>query len=90
MVDALDVFKKYENYESLDKNKLKILRRYACSQFKSWTLNYDFYQNVYDDCNNLYFVIMWRKAQGLRANAIRGEKVENNAITFVKIDNFFV
>ena len=84
MVDALDVFKKYENYESLDKNELKILRRYACSQFNSWTLNYDFYQSVYDECNNLNFVIMWRKARGLRANAIRGEKVENNAIAFCK------
>ena len=84
MVDGLDVFKKYENYECLDKNELKILRRYARSQFNSWSLNYDFYQSVFDECNNLYFVIMKRKARGLRANAIREEKVENNAITFCK------
>ena len=85
MVDALDVYKKYESYQSLDKNDTKILRDYACRQFHNWTPNTDFYQAVYDECNdNLYLVIKWRKRHKLRASAVKGEKVVDDVIVFSK------
>ena len=87
MVDALDVYKKYESYQSLDKNDIKIFRDYACRQFHNWTPNADFYQVVYDECNNLYLVIKWRKRHKLSASALKGEKVEDDFIVFSK--NFF-
>ena len=41
--------------------EVQLLRNYACRQLVGWTPNRDFYQVVYDECNNLYFVIEWRK-----------------------------
>ena len=90
MVDALDVYKKYESYQSLDKNDTKILRDYACRQFHNWTPNADFDQAVYDECNNnLYLVIKWRKRHKLSASALKGEKVVDDVIVFSK-NQFFL
>ena len=89
MVDALDVYKKYESYQSLDKNDIKILRDYACRQFHNWTPNADFYRAVYDECNNLYLVIKWGKRHKLSASALKGEKVGDDVIVFRKKIFFF-
>ena len=84
MVDALDVYKKYESYQSLDKNDTKILRDYACRQFHNWTPNADFYQAVYDECNNnLYLVIKWKRHK-LSASALKEEKVVDDVIVSSK------
>ena len=87
IVDALDVYKKYESYQSLDKNDIKILRDYACRQFHNWTPNADFYQAVHEECNNLYLVIKWGKRHKLSASALKGENVGDDVIVFRK--NFF-
>ena len=84
MVDALDVYKKYESYQSLDKNDIKILRDYACRQFHNWTRDADFYQVVYDECNNLYLLIKWKKRHKLSASALKGENMVADVIVFSK------
>ena len=84
MVDALDVYKKYESYQSLDKNDIKILRDYACRQFHNWTRDADFYQVVYDECNNLYLLMKWKKIHKLSASALKGENMVDDVIVFSK------
>ena len=60
-IDELAGFKKYEGYQCLCEKEVHFLRNYACRQLIGWTPNQDFYQAVYDECNNLYLVIEWRK-----------------------------
>ena len=60
-MDELAAFKKYEGHQRLCEKEVQLLRSYACRQFIGWTPNGDFYQAVYDKCNNLYLVIEWRK-----------------------------
>ena len=84
MVDALDVYKKYESYQSLDKNDVKILRDYACRQFHNWNRDADFYQVVYDESNNLYLLIKWKKRHKVSASALKGEYMVDDVIVFSK------
>ena len=79
-MDELVAFKKYEAYQHLCAEEIQLLRNYACRQLVSWTPNRDFYQAVYDDCNDLYLVIEWRKKNQHCAVAQKGEKVVGNAI----------
>ena len=79
-MDELTAFKKYEAYERLCFEEVQLLRNYAWRKLNGWTPNRDFYQAVYDDCNNLYLVIEWRKKHQHCAVARKGEKVVGNAI----------
>ena len=56
-MDEVTVFKKYEDYQRLSIKEVQLLRNYACRQLNGWTPNREFYQVVYDDCNNPYLVI---------------------------------
>ena len=55
----------------------------------SWTPNCDFYQDVYDDCNDLYLVTEWRK----KINIVPQLKEEKKQwVTLQKkrvVDHFF-
>ena len=51
-MDEVTVFKKYEDYQRLSIKEVQFLRNYACRQLNGWTPNREFYQAVYDDCNN--------------------------------------
>ena len=79
-MDELAAFKKYEADQRLCAKEIELLRNYACRQLVNWTPNRDFYEAVYDDCNNLYLVVEWRKRNQHSAAAQKGEKVVGNAI----------
>ena len=41
-----------------------------------------YYEEIYNELNELFLVIQWRKQNGLLAKGKRGEKVENDYVTF--------
>ena len=79
-IDELTAFEKYQAYQRLSFEEVQLLRNYACRQLNSWTPNRDFYQAVYDECNNLYLVIEWRKKNQHCAVAQKGERAVGCAI----------
>ena len=79
-MNELTAFEKCKSCQRLCVKEVQLLRNYACRQLVGWTPNRDFYQAVYDECNNLYFVIEWRKRHKLCAVAEKGEKVVGNTI----------
>ena len=79
-MDELAAFRQYEDYQRLSEKEVQLLRSYACRQLVYWTPNRKFYQDVYNECNDLYLVIEWRKSHELCALAQKGEKVVDNTI----------
>ena len=79
-MDELAAFRQYEDYQRLSEKEVQLLRSYACRQLVYWTPNRKFYQDVYNECNDLYLVIEWRKKHKLCALAQKGEKVVDNTI----------
>ena len=79
-MDELAAFRQYEDYQRLSEKEVQLLRSYACRQLVYWTSNRKFYQDVYNECNDLYLVIEWRKKHELCALAQKGEKVVDNTI----------
>ena len=73
-MDELAAFKKYKAYQRLCTEEIELLRNQACRQLVDLTINRDFYQAVYDDRNNLYLVIEWRKKNQHCAVVQKGEK----------------
>ena len=62
--------------------EVRILRNYACAQINSWLLNLEYYEEIYNELNELFLVIQRRKRNGLLVKGKRGEKVENDCVTF--------
>ena len=89
-MDEQTAFEKYEAYQHLCFEEVQILRNYACRQLNGGTPNRDFYQAVYDDCNNLYLVIEWRKKNQHCAIAQKEEKVVGNKIEKMCRSPFFI
>ena len=79
-MDELAAFRQYEDYQRLSEKEVQLLRSYACRQLVYWTSNRKFYQDVYNECNDLYLVIEWRKKHELCALAQKEEKVVDNTI----------
>ena len=79
-MDELAAFRQYEDYQLLSEKEVQLLRNYACRQLVYRTPNRKFYQDVYDECNDLYLVIEYRKRNGLCALAQKGQKVAGNTI----------
>ena len=62
--------------------EVRILRNYACAQINSWLPNLEYYEEIYNELNELFLVIQRRKQNGLLVKGKRGEKVENDCVTF--------
>ena len=82
MPDAHKIFQRFENDGDITEGEVKILRNYACAQINSWSPNLEYYEEIYNELNELFLVIQWRKRNGLLAKGKRGEKVENDYVTF--------
>ena len=82
MPDTHEIFQRFENYRDITEGKVKILRNYVCAQINSWSPNFEYYEEIYNELNELCLVIQWRKRNGLLAKGKRVEKVENYYVTF--------
>ena len=63
MPDVHEIFQRFENYGDITE-EVKILRNYACAQINSWSPNLEYYEEIYNELNELFLVIQWRKRNG--------------------------
>ena len=57
MPDAHEIFQRFENYGDIMEEEVKILRNYACAQINSSSPNLEYYEEIYNELNELFLVI---------------------------------
>ena len=60
MADAYQIFNWYENGKIIEDYDIERLRNYLAAQLISWSPNTAYYQDWYDEVNNLQIVVRWR------------------------------
>ena len=69
------IFERYRMGRMIKEHEINKLRDYLAGQFISWSPNKSYYADWYNECNNLFIVINWRKKNfGVGCGSV-GERV---------------
>ena len=77
MAASFVIFEKYEKGQQIKEYEISKLVDYLAGQLISWSPNKGYYQEWYNECNNLCIVINWRKKKYGQGFGKYGERVCN-------------
>ena len=78
------MFESFENENYIHNNDLPLLRNYIYMNLNSWNPNRPYWERQLNIMTKIIFVCRWRKENGLRPVAKKGETICNNELV-----NFF-
>ena len=81
----LVIFESFENENYIYNKDLPLLRNYIYKNLNSWLPNKAYWQRQLNITTKMIFVSRWRRENGLRPLAKKGEAICNNEVV-----NFFV
>ena len=81
---SLALFESFEKSDYIDKVNIPLIMNYISMNLYSWSPNRRYWERQYNIGNKLNIVCRWRKENGVRPIAKKGETICNN-----KIINFF-
>ena len=78
------LFEKFENGNYVSQENLKLIGNFICENLNGWSPNKSYYYTQWNYSIKLYDVCLWRKKNGFRPIAKKGE-----AICGGELVNFF-
>ena len=82
---SLDLFNKYQNFESINEKELNLVIDYICGNLNSCFYNYAYWYDMYCYSTKSRIVIRYRKKKNEKAVTRLGECVcQNEIINFLK------
>ena len=76
----LAMYEFFENGNYINESDLPLVSNYICSDLNSWSPNWCYCEKQYHILTKLYIVCKWRKENGFRSLAKKGETICNNEL----------
>ena len=84
---SLAKYEYFQNGNYIDEGNIPLIRTYICGNLTSWSPNRGYWEGQYNLLTKLQIVCSWRKQNGFRPLAKKGEAICNNKLIFLRMRN---
>ena len=82
------LFEQFENGNYVSQENLKLIENFICENLNGWSPNKSYYYMQWNYSIKLYDVCLWRKKNGFRSIAKKGEAIcGGELVNFLMIKN---